>query len=61
MMAEPADHRAVITSLTEQEKVKSVRLLGGETLPFEQAFGVLSVKLPEKLPTAYINALAIQL
>lgn len=61
MMAEPADHRAVITSLTEQEKVKSVRLLGGETLPFEQAFGVLSVKLPEKLPAAYINALAIQL
>ena len=58
----PGENRiAVVKSLTESEKVKSVRLLGGGNLPFEQAFGVLTVKLPEKLPTEYANCLAVEL
>jgi len=57
----PAGNRiAVIKSLDESEKVKSVRLLGCGMLPFEQAFGVLTVKLPENLPTGYTNCLAVE-
>ena len=60
-MLKPADNRiAVIKSLEETEKVKSVRLLGGGMLPFEQAFGVLTVKLPEILPTEYTNCIAVE-
>ena len=57
----PAENRiAVITSLTGADKVKSVRLLGNGNLPFEQSsYGVLTVKLPEKLPTKYTNCIAI--
>jgi len=57
----PADNRvAVIKSLGEADKVKSVRLLGGGAIPFEQAFGVLTVKLPEILPAEYTNCLAVE-
>jgi alpha-L-fucosidase len=58
----PADNRtAVIKSLGESDKVKSVKLLGGEELPFSQSFGVLTVKLPEVLPTKYTNCIAVEL
>ncbi len=59
MMRAPENRVAVIKSLTESEKVTSVSLLGGDALPFEQSFGVLTVKLPEKLPTEYTNCLKI--
>lgn len=52
---------AVLKSLTEDDKVKSVRLLGGDKLPFTQFCGILTVKLPENLPTKYTNCLAIEL
>ena len=59
---QPAETRiAIIRSLTESDKVKSVRLLGGGNLPFSQAFGVLTVKLPDVLPTKYANCLAFEL
>jgi alpha-L-fucosidase len=57
----PENRVAVIKSLTPEEHVKSVRLLGGEALPFSQSFGVLTAQLPRELPTGYVNCLAIEL
>ena len=59
MLKAPENRVAVIKSLTEQDKVVSVRLLGGEKLPFTQSYGILTVKLPQKLPTEYTNCIAI--
>ena len=59
MMRAPESRVAVIKSLTENEQVKDVQLLGGDRLPFRQSFGVLTVRLPEKLPTEYTNCLKI--
>jgi alpha-L-fucosidase len=56
----PENRVAVIKSLAEQEKVASVKLLGGDKLPFVQSFGALTIKLPEALPTCYTNCLAIE-
>lgn len=61
MMKAPESGVAVIKSFTEAEKVKEVSILGGEKLPFEQSFGVLTVKLPEKMSTEYTNCLKITL
>ncbi|HML46693.1 MAG TPA: alpha-L-fucosidase [Clostridia bacterium] len=61
MMAAPESRVAVIQTLCGGERAAGVRLLGAGELPFEQSFGVLTVKLPEKLPTEYTNCLAIQL
>jgi alpha-L-fucosidase len=61
MMKAPESRAAVIRSLSPEEKVVSVRLLGGGTLPFSRNYGVLTVKLPEQLPTAYTNCLALEL
>jgi alpha-L-fucosidase len=52
---------AVIRSFTPQEKVLSVRLLGGGPLEWKQNFGVLTVKLPPRLPSSYTNCLAVEL
>ncbi|MGI6315744.1 MAG: alpha-L-fucosidase [Christensenellales bacterium] len=49
----PRNGIAVITSLNEQEKVKRVELLGVGEIPFGQSMGVLTLRLPEKLPTPY--------
>ncbi|MBB6734748.1 alpha-L-fucosidase [Cohnella sp. CBP 2801] len=57
----PDDNRAVIRSLTPEEKVRSVRLLGVGEVPFEQPYGTLVVSLPSHRPTAYVNCLAIEL
>ncbi len=51
--------RAVIKSLTPEERVRSVRLLGVGEVSFAQHSGILVVDLPEKLPTEYANALEI--
>ena len=61
MLGVPESRVAVIKSLTEADRVASVRLLGAGECRFNQAFGVLTVELPEKLPTEYTNALAIDL
>ncbi|MDR2184245.1 MAG: alpha-L-fucosidase [Treponema sp.] len=52
---------AVIRSFTPGEKIVSVRLLGGEPPEWKQNFGVLTVKLPPRLPTSYTNCLAVEL
>ncbi|MBR6028548.1 MAG: alpha-L-fucosidase [Clostridia bacterium] len=52
---------AVLHSFSQGEKVRSVRLLGAGEAPFVHQFGVLTVPLPERLPTAYVPCLAIEL
>jgi alpha-L-fucosidase len=61
MMRSPQNRVAVIKSMEESEKVASVRLLGGGKLQFARSFGVLTVRLPQELPTKYTNCLAIEL
>ncbi len=51
--------KTAITSLSPQEKVKSVRLLGHGQVGFTQSFGVLTVDMPDKLPTEYASVLEI--
>jgi len=58
-MRPPENRVVVIKILLPDEKVKSVRLFGGTELGFAQNFGVLTVQLPEKLPTTYTNCLEI--
>jgi len=56
-----ADNRvAVIKSLDESQKVEKVTLLGHGEVPFTQAYGVLNVKLPGKMPVEYANCLKIE-
>jgi len=61
MLKAPENRVAVIKSLAESDKVLSVRLLGGEKLPYHQSFGVLTVRLPQELPAKYTNCIAIEL
>ena len=58
MMA-PQEGEATIRSFTE--RVQSVELLGFGKCDFAQPFGVLNVKLPEKLPCEFTNCLKITL
>lgn len=60
MLKAPENRVSVIKSLSNADKVVSVRLLGGEKLPFQQAFGVLTFQLPQELPTKYTNCVAIE-
>lgn len=60
VMRPPQSRVACITSLCGGERVKSVRLLGAGDIPFRHDFGVLLAQLPERLPTAYTNCLAIE-
>ena len=61
LMKTPENGVAVVKSLTPQDRVCSVRLLGAGNVEYSQSFGVLAVRLPRKLPTAYTNCLAIEL
>ena len=61
IMATPESRVSVIKSFTENEKIKSVTLLGYGKVEFSQAFGVLTVKLPAEMPTSYTNCLKIEL
>ena len=61
MMAPKQGQAAVLKSFNEGEKIREVRLLGVGPVPFAHQFGVLTVKLPETLPTAYENVLAVEL
>ena len=61
MMAAPKSGAAVIRSFNNGEKIKSVRLLGIGDMEFSHVFGILNVKVPDILPTEYVNCLAIEL
>ena len=60
LMKAPESGVAVLKSLAPSEKVASVELLGAGPVEFVQSFGVLTVQLPEQLPTQYTNCLKIQ-
>jgi alpha-L-fucosidase len=49
----------VLRSFAEQE-VRSVELLGVGPVPFRQEFGLVTVQMPEKLPSLCANALKIR-
>ena len=57
----PENGVAVMKSLIETDRVQKVDLLGYGPVEFSQAYGVLSVKLPERLPSPYANCLRIRL
>jgi alpha-L-fucosidase len=59
MLQAPGDRVAVLRSLNAEAVVVSVKLLGSGECDFKQAFGVLTVKLPDRLPTPYANVLAV--
>jgi len=62
MMRAPENRAAVVKSLADGNEIaKSVRLLGHGEVEFAQNYGILTVKLPPKMPTAYTNCLAIEL
>ena len=61
IMKVPENRCSVIRSFKADEKITSVRLLGLGSVPFNWNYGVLTVKLPEQLPTPYLNCLAIEL
>ncbi len=61
MLSAPENRVAVVKSLTEQDKVGAVKLLGAGECQFSQTFGTLTVKLPDELPAKYTNVLAIEL
>ena len=61
LMGAKGDTTAILRNFNEGENVSSVRLLGVGELTFNHCFGVLTVPLPEILPTKYIPCLAITL
>ena len=61
IMKAPDSRSVAIRSFNQGEKILSVKLLGAESVPFSHNHGILAVKLPEKLPTAYTNCLAVEL
>jgi alpha-L-fucosidase len=61
MMKTPEKRSAVIQSFREDEKISAVRLLGVGAVPFSFNYGILTIKLPEKMPTQYTNCFAIEL
>ena len=58
MLGAKGGETAALRSFAEQE-VKSVELLGAGPLEFRQDFGLLTVPLPEKLPSLCANVLKI--
>jgi alpha-L-fucosidase len=60
-MKAPESRAAAIHSFNAEEKVLSVKLLGSGPVPFSFNYGILTVKLPEQLPTQYTNCLAVEL
>lgn len=60
VMKAPRDGRCVLRSLLPEERVSRVSLLGCGEVPFSQQLGILTVRLPEHLPTDYVNALKIE-
>nr|WP_238356582.1 alpha-L-fucosidase [Kribbella italica] len=56
----PEDGRAVIRTLTPADKVRSVRLLGHGEVEFEQAYGVLVARLPDRAEAEPVSCLALE-
>jgi alpha-L-fucosidase len=61
MLLAPDNRVAVIRTIDEKHRIAAVRLMGGGPLEYARSFGVLTVKLPQELPTPYTNCLVIEL
>lgn len=61
LLGAKAGQAAVLRSFNEGERVLSVTLGGTLELNFVHEFGVLTVELPERLPSDYTNVLTIEL
>jgi len=59
MMCPQIGKAAVIHSIGQDEHVRSVRLLGYGNVEFNQFAGILTVSLPDRLPSGYVNVLEI--
>ena len=59
MMGASGGEPVTLRSFAEQE-VRSVELLGCGPVPFAQDFGILTVKLPDRLPSLCANTLKIR-
>ena len=59
MMGASGGEPVTLRSFAEQE-VRSVELLGCGPVPFAQNFGILTVKLPDRLPSLCANTLKIR-
>lgn len=60
LMSAPQNRTAILKSFVN-DAVRGVELLGCGSVPWQQSFGVLTVKLPDTLPTPYVNCLKITL
>jgi len=60
MLQAPENRVAVLKSFINN-KVKNVKLLGLGNVEFAQDFGILTVKLPQEMPTEYTNCLEIEI
>jgi len=61
IMKIPGKGVLTVNSLASNERVKRARLLGGGTLAFEQYADRVCIRLPEKMPTKYVNCVALEL
>ena len=62
MMRTPERRILTVRALAAGEKVRRARLLGGSgTLDFEQRLDGISIRLPEEMPTRYINCVALEM
>ena len=59
-LCNPDDNEIIKSIGYIKRSIHSVKLMGGGNLEFAQSFGALAVKLPEKLPTKYVNCLEIR-
>lgn len=57
----PTDGHTVIRSLSADDRVRSVRLLGVGDIAFDQVHGVLVAQLPDRPPFDGVTCLAIEL
>lgn len=57
VMAPEMGRPVTIHNIEHADAVKSVRLLGYGAVEFKEFVGVLTVQMPEKLPTEYVNTL----
>ncbi len=51
---------AVIRTVEDADKIKRITLLGHGEVEYNVFNGVINVKMPEKLPTEYVNTLKLE-
>ena len=61
MMKAPEKRVLTVHSLHNRERVKHARLLGSGEVAFEQHADRVCVRLPDRLPTRYVNCVALEL